>query len=248
MSAGQWALLAFATLAGMTVQSAIGFGFALILAPALFTVLEPAEAVTCLLGLGLVINVAMLYAERRPHRADRRLIAWMAAGAVPGLIAGAYILAATSKSALQVAVGVVIIAAAFSSTRRAAGRSSEPSVGGGVACGAISGTMTTATGLNGPPLVIWISRHIADAETTRDTVTAGLLALNLLGVVCLTVTGAADYSADGLTVLAVLLPAVFLGHQAGRLLFARIAATDYTSVLRAGVVAAGVASIVAGLA
>ena len=248
MTAAQWALLAFATLAGMTVQSAIGFGFALILAPALFTVLDPAEAVTCLLGLGLVINLAMLYAERRPHRADRRMIAWLSLGALPGLIAGAYILAATSKSALQVAVGVVIVAAAFSSTRRDPGHASEPGMGAGLACGAVSGTMTTATGLNGPPLVLWISRHTADPETTRDTITAGLLALNTLGVICLTATGSADYSADALTVLALLLPAVVAGHQAGRLLFARIAATDYTSVLRAGVVAAGVASIVAGLA
>jgi uncharacterized membrane protein YfcA len=247
VSAGQWVLLALATLAGMTVQSAIGFGFALILAPALFTVLEPAEAVTCLLGLGLVINLAMLYAERRPHRADRRTIAWLAAGAVPGLIAGAYILAATSKSTLQVAVGAVIIAAAFTSTRRQPRADTDPGIRAGLACGAISGTMTTATGLNGPPLVLWITRHIADPETTRDTITAGLLALNTLGVVCLTATGAADYSADGLTVLAVLVPVVFAGHQAGRVLFQRIAATDYTSVLRIGVVAAGAASIVAGL-
>ena len=247
MTAGQWALLALATLAGMTVQSAIGFGFALILAPALFTVLEPAEAVTCLLGLGLVINLAMLFAEKRRHRADRRMIAWLAAGAVPGLIAGSYILAATSKSALQVAVGVVIVAAAFTSTRKESGDSTEAGIRGGLACGAISGTMTTATGLNGPPLVLWISRHMADPEATRDTITAGLLALNALGVVCLTATGEADYSREGLTVLAVLLPAVLAGHQAGKVLFQRIAATDYTSVLRAGVVAAGAASIVAGL-
>jgi uncharacterized membrane protein YfcA len=248
VTTGQWALLAFATLAGMTVQSAIGFGFALILAPALFTVLDPAEAVTCLLGLGLVINLAMLYAEKRPHRADRRMIVWLTVGALPGLIAGAYILAATSKSALQVAVGVVIVAAAFASTRRQPRFQTEPSIRGGVVCGTISGTMTTATGLNGPPLVLWIAGHTADPETTRDTITAGLLALNTLGVICLTATGSADYSSDGLTVLAVLLPAVFAGHQAGRLLFKRIAATDYTGVLRAGVVAAGAASIVAGLA
>lgn len=248
MTTGQWVLLALATLAGMTVQSAIGFGFALILAPALFTVLEPAEAVTCLLGLGLVINLAMLYAERRPHRADRRMITWLSAGALPGLVAGAYILAATSKSTLQVAVGVVIIAAAFISTRRQPGGETEPGTGAGIACGVVSGTMTTATGLNGPPLVLWISRQISDPEATRDTITAGLLALNTLGVVCLTAIGAAGYSADGLTVLVVLVPVVFAGHQAGRVLFRRIAATDYTSVLRIGVVAAGAASIVAGLA
>jgi uncharacterized membrane protein YfcA len=42
-------LAAAAALVGASVQSATGFGFALALSPALFAVLDPAEAVTALL-------------------------------------------------------------------------------------------------------------------------------------------------------------------------------------------------------
>jgi uncharacterized membrane protein YfcA len=47
------ALAAAAALVGAAVQSATGFGFALILSPALLTALDPYEAVTALLALGL---------------------------------------------------------------------------------------------------------------------------------------------------------------------------------------------------
>ena len=53
-------LAALAALLGAAVQSATGFGFALVLSPALFAVMEPTEAVTALLLLGAVLNVLVL--------------------------------------------------------------------------------------------------------------------------------------------------------------------------------------------
>ena len=55
------ALAALAALAGAFVQSATGFGFALVLSPALFAVLDPVEAVATLLVLGLALNVLVLF-------------------------------------------------------------------------------------------------------------------------------------------------------------------------------------------
>ncbi len=66
------ALAALATLLGATLQSATGFGFALVLGPAAFAVFEPAEALTVLLVLGAVLSVLMLFAERRPRRSPCR--------------------------------------------------------------------------------------------------------------------------------------------------------------------------------
>jgi uncharacterized protein len=53
-------LAAVAALVGAAVQSATGFGFALVLSPALFAVMEPTEAVTALLLLGAVLNMLVL--------------------------------------------------------------------------------------------------------------------------------------------------------------------------------------------
>jgi uncharacterized membrane protein YfcA len=53
-------LAAAATLAGAAVQSATGFGFALVASPALFAVLDPYEAVTAIAALGVALNVLVL--------------------------------------------------------------------------------------------------------------------------------------------------------------------------------------------
>ena len=58
-------LAAAAAFTGASVQSATGFGFALVLSPALFAVLEPLEAVWALLALGVVLNLAGAARRRR---------------------------------------------------------------------------------------------------------------------------------------------------------------------------------------
>ena len=45
-----------AVLAGAALQSATGFGFALVSAPLLFAAAEPEEAVALLILLGLIVN------------------------------------------------------------------------------------------------------------------------------------------------------------------------------------------------
>ena len=119
-------LAAAAAFTGASVQSATGFGFALVLSPALFAVLEPLEAVWALLALGLVLNVLVLR-DGGQVRWDALRPALIAA--VPGLALGALMLALAPKPVLQVVVGVGVVAAAAltwrapaSATRRA-GRS-----------------------------------------------------------------------------------------------------------------------------
>ena len=105
-------LAAAAALAGAAVQSATGFGFALVLSPALFSVLEPVEAVTTLLVLGLALNLLVLFEGGRPEHVDWRRLAPMLAAALPGMAVGVALLALLSKATLQVGVGVAVIAAA----------------------------------------------------------------------------------------------------------------------------------------
>ena len=59
-------LAGVAAFAGAFVQSATGFGFALVLSPALFAALDPVEAVTTLLILGLALNLLVLFERGRP--------------------------------------------------------------------------------------------------------------------------------------------------------------------------------------
>lgn len=105
-------LAAAAALVGASIQSATGFGFALVLSPALFAALDPAEAVTSLLVLGLALNLLVLFERGRPEHVDWRALAPMLVAALPGLAVGAVALTLLSKEALQVSVGVAVILAA----------------------------------------------------------------------------------------------------------------------------------------
>ena len=116
-------LAAAAAFTGASVQSATGFGFALVLSPALFAVLEPFEAVWALLVLGLALNLLVLRARRgcAGTRCGRRC-----SRPLPGLAVGAALLAVAPKPVLQVVVGVGVVAAAVADLARAASRRRRP--------------------------------------------------------------------------------------------------------------------------
>ena len=99
-------LAAVAALVGAAVQSATGFGFALVLSPALFAVMEPAEAVTVLLALGAALNLLVLL---EGHDARWSRLPPLILPALPGLALGAVVLAALSRKPLQIGVGIAVI-------------------------------------------------------------------------------------------------------------------------------------------
>jgi uncharacterized membrane protein YfcA len=240
-------LVALGVAAGATLQSAMGFGFALVAGPAVFAVAEPAEAITILIALGTVLNLLVMLAERRPSEVLGpevvRLLAW----ATPGVVAGVFILLALSKPTLQVFVGLSVVAAAVIQARAGLVEAREGSPLARAAAGLVSGTLTTTTATTGPPLVLYLQSMGARPEQFRDTMAALLLGLNIMGAVALIL---ADNRAElpGLAIFSVLVGMVVLGRFAGRILFDRF---DHHSFRVAGltlIVVSGIASIAAGVA
>jgi uncharacterized membrane protein YfcA len=246
MDALEVVLMAVGVVAGATLQSAIGFGFALVAGPAVFAVVTPAEAITILIALGTVLNLLVVLAERRPSAVDRREAVQLLTIAVPGVVAGVFILVALSKPTLQVIVGACVIVAAAIYTRNA---SAEPSAGNPLAravAGLAAGTLTTTTATTGPPLVLFLQSKGVKPEAFRDTMAALLLGLNVMGAIALLLAGGRAELPD-LAILAVLAGMVVVGRSAGRILFDRF---DHNTFRVAGltlIVVSGVASIVAGL-
>jgi uncharacterized membrane protein YfcA len=64
-------LLAVVALVAAVVQAATGLGFALVLSPAVFALLEPESAVVAITVLGLALNGLVLFGEHRRPR-----VAW----------------------------------------------------------------------------------------------------------------------------------------------------------------------------
>jgi uncharacterized membrane protein YfcA len=239
------ALAAVAAFAGAAVQSATGFGFALVLSPALFAVMDPVEAVTALLVLGLALNLLVLFEGGRPEHVDWRALAPMLVAALPGLAIGAVALTELSKEVLQVAVGVAVIAAAGWQLRRRESHTPLPPVAAWGA-GFASGALTTSISVSGPPLVLWLEARGVRPEEFRASLAASFLALNLAGgIVLLAAEGTGAFDAGAVALLLVL---VVAGYAVGAVAFRRIDRERFFNLVLVLVALTGAASVVAGLA
>jgi uncharacterized protein len=235
-------LAAVAAFAGAAVQSATGFGFALVLSPALFAVLDPVEAVTALLVLGLALNLLVLFEGGRPEHVDWRALAPMLVAAVPGLAIGAVALTELSKEVLQVAVGVAVIAAAGWQLWAPRPRLSPAAAW---AAGFASGALTTSISVSGPPLVLWLTARGVRPEEFRASLAASFLALNLAGgAILLALEGGGAFDAGAVAVLFVL---VIAGYAVGALAFRRVDPEKFFNLVLVLVACTGAASVAAGV-
>jgi hypothetical protein len=230
-------LAALAAFAGAAVQSASGLGFALVLSPALFAVMDPEEAVTAVLLLGAALCALVLIESRDvgTHGLGRLL-----APALPGLAVGVLLLAALSKESLQVGVGVAVIAAAAWQLRhRVAIRLPA------LAAGFLSGVLTTSISVNGPPLALWLESERVPPREFRTTLAAAFLSLDIAGAGLILVREGAG-TVD-LGQLGPLLACVLAGYGLGAVGFRRLDAERFSAVVMVVVICTGVASVVAGL-
>ena len=241
-------LAALAALLGAFVGSATGFGFALVLSPVLFAVLEPLEAVYTLLVLSLVLNTLVLFEGGRPPYVDWRRLVPLLAAALPGLAAGAALLLLLAQETLQVAVGVAVIAAALWQLRsRVTGAVRARVLGraAGLAVGFTSGVLTTSLSVSGPPIVLWLEAHRVPPAEFRATLAASFLVLSVAGgVVFLVAEGSGGLEPD---VIAPLLVLVVAGYFLGALAFRRLDHERFFIVALSLVVVTGAGSVLAGL-
>lgn len=243
------ALAAAAT--GALLQTTTGIGYALVAGPALLAITPAPRAIATLLLTSILVNVLML--ARVPHPAGdlRGSIAPLLAWSLPGLIAGVMLLAVIPKQVVQVTVGVAVLAAVGVALRARPRR--RPTVARrarawnvavvGLACG----TLTTATSVNGPLLLMWLNARHATAAQVRDALALCFLGLNLLGAGALALLSNGGGVLDA-ALLAELIPAVLVGSLIGRRVFSGLGERRFRAAGCAVAAAAGLASIVAGLA
>ena len=230
-------LAAVAAFAGAFVQSATGMGFALVLSPALFAVMDPEEAVTAVLLLGAVLCALILVESRGAgtHGLGRLLVP-----ALPGLAVGLVLLAALSKEALQVGVGVVVVAAAAWQLRHSEGLRLST-----VVAGFLSGVFTTSISVNGPPLGLWLEAERVPPAVFRATLAAAFLILDIAGVALIVSTEGGD--AVDLGQLGPLVACVLAGYALGAAGFRRLDAERFSAIVLTVVICTGLASVLAGI-
>ena len=211
-----------AVLGGAALQSATGFGFALLAAPLLFAALDPQEAIGLLLLLGTEIGVLTLATEgRRPRPMVGRcvrVLAW----AVPAAVAGVFVLRSLDAVTLQVAVSIGVVATLLVRRRAPAERTGHEPWWAAPATGLSAGALVTSTNTSGPPLLLYLLGRGDEADRVRDTLTVCQLGLSVIGAVAIVATGTSG-AVPRAGLVAVFVPLVAIAHLAGRPLFAHLA-------------------------
>lgn len=249
-------VLVAAVLVGMSVQGAIGFGFAFFVAPAAFAAFSPEQAVTLVVLLGVAINLLVLFTEDRPVEVAGRQVSILVVAAVPGMAVGALVLTEVDGNLLQALVGVIVLAGAalqWSTTSRttaaaspAMAQSSRRPVAA-LAGGLGAGVLTTSVSVNGPVLVLTLSHLGLRGAMLRDSLAAALLGLSALGAVVVIAFSGADQALPQGWVLLACIPALLIGHRFGAAVFRRLDDGSHHRATLAAAGIAGVLSIVAAL-
>jgi uncharacterized protein len=226
---------------GASLQSATGFGFALVAAPILFAAFGAHEAVTAGVLLGVAINALTLATERRVPRVLRGEALALVAWSLPGLALGALALRELSEQLLSALVAAGVIAGLVLRLRARGTRSAKAPPGrrrwSAPLAGLSSGALSTSTALSGPPIVLHLLTRGDAAEQMRDTLAAVFIALALLSTPALLASGTFEVP----SAIAALLAAGLAGQLLGRRLFARLPGDRYENVVL--VVLAGAALI-----
>lgn len=191
---------------GATLQGTVGFGLGLVAAP-LLALIRPAYIPGPLLVCGLVLSLLLWRRER--HATDLRGLGWALTGRLPGVILGAWAVAAVGTRVLGLGLGgLVLVGVAMS----AAGPRFERTPATLVGAGLVSGFMGTATSIGGPPMAL-IYQHAA-GEQIRSTLAVYFTVGVSLSLAALWWVG--RFGAVEARLALTLVPGVLLGYALSR--------------------------------
>ena len=207
------AALAIAAVAGV-IRGVTGFGGSMVMTPPLALLFGPQRAVPVVLLLEAFAGLPMLR-DAIAH-ARWRILLPIGIAAFLTVPFGSYVLVHAEPLLLRriIAGLVLLFALVLLSGWRYAGAHNAPTAFG---LGAVSGTLLGATGIGGPPVILYLLSGPDPVAVTRATLTVFVVLISLAGLSMLTVNGLLNTNSFALTVP--LVPLFFVGVIAGGRLF-----------------------------
>jgi hypothetical protein len=198
------------------IRGITGFGGAMVMSPPMALLLGPMLAVPLVLLLESTVATPMLVQLRR--EVAWRVIGPIIAAACVTLPLGGWILVSVDPLLMRRIIAAVVIVFCLLLLRgwRHSG-THRPATG--VALGALAGTMTGATSMGGPPVILYLLAGPDSIATTRANLTYFMGAIALAGVAMLALGGLVGREA--LVLAAVIAPGYYVAMVAGTRLFAR---------------------------
>ncbi len=220
------------------VQGISGFGFAVVAVPlvAYLNGLDHAIALGGMLGLWASLNTV------RTSRADIRwpIVVAILRGSAVGIPVGLVALHLVDTRQLTVTTGITVLVATAALAFGLQVRCTHPMAQS--ATGVLSGVLGACTGMTGPPVVVGLRGADLDARAMRATIA---FTLGMSGAVILVSRSLMGHvHLDVLPVVALGLPAVWLGNTLGQWIFGRVSGRTYSAVVIALLGLSGVVALI----
>lgn len=235
ISGADMVMAGLAVLAAALVMGFTGFAFNLLSVPLLALLMPVRQAVVVALVVGTVISGVM--AVRGRIDVQPAAIMPLLKGGLPGLLLGALLFTTLSDTLLRICVGVLTVAFAVHLFARRRPRLIAIRSSAAIGVGALSGALTSMTGMGGPPVVAYLTHTIEDPAGIRITMAAHAATLGLIGLVVLGMSGAVSTAPFFRGV--VLAPVGVMGMLLGAASFRRMPGL-YTKAVAATLLVVGV--------
>ena len=207
--------MAIAALAGI-IRGITGFGGAMVLTPPLALLLGPQLAIPVVLLVEAFAGAPMMRDAAR--HATWRTLAPITLAACVTIPLGGYVLVHADQDVLRRAIAAIVgvFALLLLKGARYTGAHGLPS---SLALGALSGTLLGATGIGGPPVILYLLSGPDPVQVTRANLTLYVAAISVAGLAMLATRG--FLNATALTTTLFLAPLYLIGVLLGGRLFVR---------------------------
>lgn len=194
------------------LQTSTGFGFSIMATPFLLMLFKPMEAIQINLVLSLIISTALIAKIRKDVNIE--LLKRLLIGSIPGLPIGILIFLMTDIEKLETGVGVVLLLLTLLLLLNFRMKRTKQR---DYVTGSLSGALTTAIGMPGPPLLLYFSGTDTQKETLRATTLSFYLFIYSISLLIQVIFVGTNKTVWVSSVMA--LPMVFAGLYLGHLLF-----------------------------
>jgi uncharacterized membrane protein YfcA len=208
--------ICIAAVAGV-IRGVTGFGGSMVMTPPLALLFGPQAAVPIVLLLEAFAAMPMM--RDAAARANWRELAPIGAAACAAAPLGGYVLLTADPQLLRRAIAALVLLFAGLLLWGARWRGRR-GVAQGLACGAVSGTLLGATGIGGPPVILYMLSGPDSVAVMRATLTLFVVVISLAGLAILALNGL--LTTDSFLMTLPLVPLFFAGVLAGSRLFQHV--------------------------
>ena len=227
---------------GGTISGLTGFGFGLVIVPILLMIFSPVEVVILSKSLSSGSSLPILLADWRLARG--KLIMRLIIPAIAGMILGTQVLTHADTRFLKLLAGVAVITFTAIVLRGfiIPGIRSRLAP---VVAGFASGVLGTATGMAGPPVVLFLTDRELPPRVFRASIMAYFVSTDLVAAVLIIQAGLVGRRE--MYVALMLLPFALVGRRIGQRFLNRVDQAQFRKLTLALLVVTGTVAMVTAI-